>query len=96
MLDLQYLKKLAILCAGALVALWALGVIVGKIGLLAIVAGSSFIGWQTFKRVVDHMRNNPEAAKLVAEHVIAPLLTGDYAKEKPLKIEVKKTKGTLI
>ena len=28
------------------------------------------------RRVVKHMRENPEASKLVAEHVIAPLLTG--------------------
>jgi hypothetical protein len=47
-----------------------------------------FLGWQ---RVTAHLRANPEAARLVAEHVIAPLLTG-----KTDKPEMKKTKGTLV
>ena len=34
------------------------------------------------RRVVKHMRENPEASKLVAEHVIAPLLTGLWAEKK--------------
>jgi hypothetical protein len=32
-----------------------------------------YFAWQ---RLTAHMRKNPEAAKLVAEHVIAPLLIG--------------------
>lgn len=39
----------------------------GVIGVLA---------WLAWNRVTEHMRADPEAARLVAEHVIAPLLTG--------------------
>lgn len=47
--------------------------------------------WLGLRRVQAHMRANPEAARLIAEHVIAPILSG--AEIKP---EVKKTKGTLV
>ena len=46
--------------------------IVGGIGLLV------WFGWQ---RVSAHMRKHPDAAKLVAEHVIAPLLIGPKSQE---------------
>lgn len=32
--------------------------------------------WLLVQRVRDHMRQNPEAAKLFSEHVITPLLMG--------------------
>lgn len=37
--------------------------------------------WLAWGRISEHLRNNPEAAKLVAEHVIAPLLYGKLPKE---------------
>lgn len=49
-----------------------------------------WFGWQ---RVTAHLRANPEAAKLVAEHVITPLLTGEQAKTEPV---MKSSKGTLV
>jgi len=49
------------------------------------------LAWLAWQRVNAHLRENPEAAKLIAEHVIAPLLTG-----KTEKAEIKKTKGTLV
>lgn len=47
--------------------------------------------WFALQRISTHMRNNPEAAELVAKHVIAPLLTGKT--ENP---EVKKTRGGML
>jgi hypothetical protein len=52
-----------------------------------------------WRRVTEHLRNNPEAARLVAEHVIAPLLTGktDKSEVKPeAKPEPKKIKGATL
>lgn len=49
--------------------------------LLNVVIG--FVVWLCWSRVTAHMRDDPEAAKLVSEHVIAPLLTGKKKEEKP-------------
>jgi hypothetical protein len=43
-----------------------------------------WLGWQ---RITAHMQQNPEAAKLVAEHVIAPLLMGGKKPEESPKEE---------
>jgi hypothetical protein len=62
----------------------------GAVGVLA------WFGW---RRVSEHLRNNPEAARLVAEHVIAPLLTGknDKSEVNPeAKPEPKKIKGATL
>lgn len=48
-------------------AFFALLMLNGLIGVLA---------WLAWNRLTEHLRDNPEAAKLIAEHVIAPLLTG--------------------
>lgn len=45
--------------------------------------------WLALRRVQAHMKANPEAAKLIAEHVIAPLLCGEEPKGEPPKPEVK-------
>jgi hypothetical protein len=34
------------------------------------------VAWICWSRVLAHMRADPEAAKLVSEHIIAPLLYG--------------------
>ncbi len=47
--------------------------------LLNVIIGA--VAWICWSRVTAHMRADPEAAKLISEHVIAPLLTGK-AKEK--------------
>lgn len=56
--------------------------------------------WLAWQRVSAHLRRHPEAARLFAECVIAPLLTGSEAEEPqitlPVKPEVQKTKGTLV
>lgn len=52
--------------------------------------------WLALSRLRDHMRRNPEAAKLISEHVIAPLLTGGKEPEAENKPEVRKTRGTLV
>lgn len=49
-----------------------------------------------YLRITEHMRNNPEAARLVAEHVIAPLLTGRKEPKEEKEPEVTKTKDTLV
>jgi hypothetical protein len=36
----------------------------------------SVLAWLSLQKITAHMRKNPAAAKLVAEHVIAPLLMG--------------------
>lgn len=37
-----------------------------------------------FARVLNHMRQNPEAARLISEHVIAPLLMGKRSEEESM------------
>jgi len=55
----------------------------GGVGVLAV------FGWRL---VTAHLRQNPEAAKLISEHVITPLLIG---KQEP-RPEPKKIKSTLV
>ena len=38
--------------------------------------------WLAWRRVAEHLRNHPEAAKFVAEHVITPLLCGKPPEKK--------------
>lgn len=42
--------------------------------LLNVILGAA--AWICWSRVSAHMRADPEAARLIAEHVIAPLLYG--------------------
>ena len=42
--------------------------------LLNVIIGA--VAWVCVSRVLAHMRADPEAAKLVSEHIIAPLLYG--------------------
>lgn len=64
-------------------------------GLLALNCCGGVLAWLMWRRVIAHMRRNPEAAKLIAEHVIAPLLTGGKEPKDEDKREVKRIKGTL-
>ena len=61
---------------------------------------NGFVGvivWLGWRRFTAHMRAHPEAAKLVAEHVIAPLLAGKEPDNNPPdKPEPKRIKGTLV
>lgn len=59
----------------------------GAIGVLA---------WLAWRRVAEHMRNDPAAAELVAKYVIAPLLTGEKKAKPEATPETKKIKGTLV
>ncbi|HEY7328611.1 MAG TPA: hypothetical protein VH592_13285 [Gemmataceae bacterium] len=43
--------------------------------------GMGIIGWLMARRVLTHMRNCPEAAELIAKHVIAPILSGGGEQE---------------
>jgi hypothetical protein len=52
--------------------------------------------WLAWQRLTAHMRSNPEAARLIAEHVIAPLMTGEKESKPEAKPETKKIKGTLV
>lgn len=45
--------------------------------LLMLCGGIGVLAWLAWQKITAHMRKNPEAAKLVAEHVIAPLLAGE-------------------
>lgn len=49
--------------------------------------------WLGARTVLAHMRANPEAARLVSEHVIAPLLTGEQVTTEPV---MKNSKETLV
>ena len=43
--------------------------------------------WLALSRVLNHMRRNPEAAKLISEHVIAPLLMGKQPEDEEMSQE---------
>ena len=59
--------------------------------LLMLCGAVGVVAWLAWQRLTTHMRSNPEAAKLVAEHVIAPLLMG------PKKSEVEESpKGETV
>lgn len=61
--------------------------------LLALDAGIGVLVWLGWRRVAAHLRKNPEAGKLLAQHVLAPMLFGEDEKERP---EPKKIKATLV
>jgi hypothetical protein len=63
--------------------------------LLALVAGVATLVWLGWRRVAAHLRQNPEVAKLFAQHVLAPMLFGEDEKEAG-NPEPKKVKATLV
>jgi hypothetical protein len=44
--------------------------------LLMICGALGVLIWLAVRRVIRHMQDCPEAARLISEHVITPLLTG--------------------
>lgn len=60
---------------------------------LGVLAWGAALAWFAWLRLAAYLKNNPEASRLLAEHVIVPLLAGGTAAAKP---EVKRTKGTLV
>ncbi len=60
--------------------------------LLALVGGLGVLVWLAARRLARHLAGNPEAARLISEHLITPLLIG---KQEP-KPEPKKIKSTLV
>ena len=52
--------------------------------------------WLAWRRVAAYLRNNPEGARLLYEHVISPLLFGPAPPKAEDRPEPKKTKGTLV
>jgi hypothetical protein len=63
--------------------------------LLALVGGVATLVWLGWRRVAAHVRQNPEVAKLLAQHVLVPMLFGEDDKEAG-KPEPKRIKGTLV
>jgi hypothetical protein len=61
--------------------------------LLTLVGGIAALVWLGWRRVAAHLRKNPEVAKLIAQHVLAPMLFGEDEQEKP---EPKKIKATPV
>ena len=59
---------------------------------LLVLAGLGALAWFGWRRVAAHLERNPESARLLAEHVITPLLIG---KQEP-RPEPKKIKGTMV
>ena len=59
---------------------------------LLVLAGLGALAWFGWQRVAAHLKSNPEAARLLAEHVITPLLVG----KQEVKPEPKKIKGTMV
>ena len=45
--------------------------------LLMICGGIGVLVWLAWQRLSVHLQKNPEAAKLLADHLIVPLLTGE-------------------
>lgn len=75
--------------------------------LLFMICGSiGILAWLACRKIAAHLRKNPEAAKLLVEHVIVPIFKGDEAKEaieaedadnRPVpKPEPKKRKASLL
>ena len=63
--------------------------------LLVLDAGIGVLVWLGWRRVATHLRKNPEAARPLAEHVLAVFLFGEDEKEAG-KPEPKRIKGTLV
>lgn len=61
------------------------------VGLLALVGGVGVLVWLGGRKVVAHLRQEPQALPTLAEHLIRPLLVGKEAKP-----EVKKVKGCVV
>ena len=66
--------------------------------LLMMCGGIGVLVWLGWQRVAAHLKNHPEAARILAEHVITPLLVGEKEPENkpPDKPEPKRIKGTLV
>ena len=58
---------------------------------LVVIGGIGVLVWFGGRRIARHLEVNPEAAKLLAEHVIMPLLV-----RKEAKPEAKKVKGFVV
>jgi len=63
--------------------------------LLVLDAGIGVLVFFAWRRVTAHLRRNPEMAKLLAQHVVVPMLFGEDEKESG-KSEPKRIKGTLV
>ena len=70
----------------------ACGLFILLAALLVLVGGLGVLVWLAARRVARHLAGNPEAARLISEHLITPLLIG---KQEP-KPEPKKIKSTLV
>ena len=55
--------------------------------LLALCVAVGVFSWMALRKITTHMRKNPEAAKLVAEHILAALLQGEEKTEESPKEE---------
>lgn len=51
--------------------------------LFMICSGIGILAWLACQKIAAHLKKNPEAAKLIMEHVIAPLLTDKESPENP-------------
>jgi hypothetical protein len=68
--------------------------------LLLLNGGVGVLVWLGWQRVASHLKADPEAARLVskviAEHIIPPLLVGQKESKAETKPEVKTVRGTLV
>ncbi len=60
--------------------------------LLMLYSGVGVLAWFVERRLARRLQQDPEAARLLAEHVVVPLLVG---KESP-EAEPKKIKGVVV
>ncbi len=58
---------------------------------LLVLTWAGALAWFGWRKISAHLKSNPEAARLLAEHVITPLLAGDKAKP-----EAQKVKGVVV
>ena len=61
------------------------------VGLLALVGGVGVLVWLGGRKVVAHLRQEPQALPALVEHLVRPLLAGKEADPEPKKI-----KSTLV
>ena len=58
-------------------------------GVIVIVGGMIVLVWLGGRRIIGHIRQEPQALPALVEHLVRPLLGGD-------KPEAKRVKGTIV
>ena len=68
----------------------ACGLLVLLLAVVAVLGGLGVLVWLGGRKVIRHLRQDPEGARLLVEHIVMPLLG------KEAKPEAKKVKGFMV